>query len=135
MIYLLDTNAIRDLTDNNANVQRHLRNLLPTDRAIVCPIVQGEVLFGIERTARGRRREELTIRTARVLNMLPCEPITLEAANYYAEIKARLESDGRSKANNDLWIAATALALDAILVTRDSDFQDVEGLSVEDWTA
>jgi tRNA(fMet)-specific endonuclease VapC len=31
---------------------------------------------------------------------------------------------------NDLWIAATALALDATLVSRDSDFQAVEGLSV-----
>jgi predicted nucleic acid-binding protein len=35
---------------------------------------------------------------------------------------------------NDLWIAATALALDAVLVTRDSDFQQIEGLSVNDWT-
>ena len=35
---------------------------------------------------------------------------------------------------NDLWIAATALALDAVLITRDSDFQQIEGLSVNDWT-
>jgi ABC-type uncharacterized transport system ATPase subunit len=31
---------------------------------------------------------------------------------------------------NDLWMAATALALSAILVSRDSDFQGIEGLSV-----
>jgi predicted nucleic acid-binding protein len=31
---------------------------------------------------------------------------------------------------NDLWIAATALALDAVLITHDSDFQQIEGLSV-----
>jgi predicted nucleic acid-binding protein len=35
---------------------------------------------------------------------------------------------------NDLWIAATALALDAVLITRDGDFQQIEGLSVNDWT-
>jgi predicted nucleic acid-binding protein len=35
---------------------------------------------------------------------------------------------------NDLWIAATAFALDAVLLTRDSDFQQIEGLSVSDWT-
>lgn len=31
---------------------------------------------------------------------------------------------------NDLWIAATAMALEAILVSRDSDFDKVEGLRV-----
>ena len=31
---------------------------------------------------------------------------------------------------NDLWIAATALVLDATLVSRDSDFQAIEGLAL-----
>jgi predicted nucleic acid-binding protein len=31
---------------------------------------------------------------------------------------------------NDLWIAATALAMDAALVIRDSDFQAIGGLAV-----
>jgi len=35
---------------------------------------------------------------------------------------------------NDLWIAATARALGAIVVTTDSDFQRVSGLQIEDWT-
>jgi predicted nucleic acid-binding protein len=29
---------------------------------------------------------------------------------------------------NDLWIAATTIALDATLVTRDSDFSGIDGL-------
>ena len=35
----------------------------------------------------------------------------------------------------DLWIAATALALDAILVTSDSNYQRIAGLGLrlEDW--
>jgi predicted nucleic acid-binding protein len=35
---------------------------------------------------------------------------------------------------NDLWIAATALALNATLVTRDADFGGIAGLVMEDWT-
>jgi predicted nucleic acid-binding protein len=31
---------------------------------------------------------------------------------------------------NDLWIAATAIALGATLVTRDADFASVESLSI-----
>jgi predicted nucleic acid-binding protein len=36
---------------------------------------------------------------------------------------------------NDLWIAATALALGATLVSRDGDFKQIDGLSVENWAA
>jgi predicted nucleic acid-binding protein len=35
---------------------------------------------------------------------------------------------------HDLWIAATALALGAVLISRDNDFQQIDGLTVEDWT-
>jgi predicted nucleic acid-binding protein len=35
---------------------------------------------------------------------------------------------------NNLWIAATAMALDAVLITRDSDFEPLDGLKVDDWT-
>ena len=138
MTYLLDTNAVRDLTDNNPNVRRRLSNLQSSDRTVVCSIVLGEVLFGIERRAHGRRRSELSFRTARILDGLPCEPITPEAAAYYAVIKADLERQGRMKGENDMWIAATALALGAVLVTRDRGFDDMVigvGLRVEDWTA
>lgn len=31
---------------------------------------------------------------------------------------------------NDLWIAATAIALDATLVSRDTDFSGIDGLLV-----
>ena len=35
---------------------------------------------------------------------------------------------------NDLWIAATALVLGAMLISSDSDFQRIDGLTVNDWT-
>jgi predicted nucleic acid-binding protein len=35
---------------------------------------------------------------------------------------------------NDLWIASTAIALGAVLITRDSDFSQVPDLKIEDWT-
>ncbi len=36
--------------------------------------------------------------------------------------------------DNDLWIAATALALDATFVTTDDDFAQCQGLRIENWT-
>jgi predicted nucleic acid-binding protein len=49
-------------------------------------------------------------------------------------VKLARERAGRAIDDNDLWIASTALALGATLVTRDSDFQGIDGLSVENWT-
>ena len=45
------------------------------------------------------------------------------------------ERKGLALDENDLWIAATALALGSVLISRDSDFQQIDGLMVEDWTA
>jgi predicted nuclease of predicted toxin-antitoxin system len=49
-------------------------------------------------------------------------------------IKWDAERQGTPLDENDLWIAATARALEAIVVTIDSDFQRVSGLQTEDWT-
>ena len=61
---------------------------------------------------------------------------TKEAADYYAPMKNYAEQHGTPLSENDLWIAATAMALDATLVTSDSDFQRIAGfgLRLEDWT-
>jgi predicted nucleic acid-binding protein len=45
-------------------------------------------------------------------------------------VKASQQRRGLPLDENDLWIAATTLAIDATLVSRDSDFHAVEGLAV-----
>ena len=52
------------------------------------------------------------------------------AGDVYANIKVSQQRRGLPLDENDLWMAATAVALGAILVSRDSDFQGIEGLSV-----
>ena len=134
MLYLLDTNAVRDITDRNANMLARMANLPPWDLAVMCSIVKGEVLNGIERTARGRRRHELEVKTELLLRTIPCVSVPCEAAGYYGTIKAYLEDGGRKLEDNDLWIAATALALNAVLITRDRGFRRIRELTIEDWT-
>jgi tRNA(fMet)-specific endonuclease VapC len=50
-------------------------------------------------------------------------------------IKRTRQLKGLTLDENDLWIAATALALGATLISRDNDFQNLEGLKVENWSA
>jgi len=74
------------------------------------------------------------VRPMPLFAVIPCEPISEAAGDHYARIKLIRQQKGLVLDENDLWIAATALALGAVLITRDSDFQQVEGLSVNDWT-
>ena len=55
--------------------------------------------------------------------------LTQEIAWRYGQISRRLRQDGASIGDNDLWIACTALEVDAELVTRDRrHFDRVSGL-------
>ena len=134
MTFLLDTSTLSDLMRAHPQLDRRLAALGAEDVAVICPVVRGEVLYGLARLPEGRRRRDLAAKAAGLLEVVPCAPMPPTAGDHYAHIKLARQERGRSLDENDLWIAATALALDATLVSRDSDFQQVEGLKVEDWT-
>jgi predicted nucleic acid-binding protein len=100
------------------------------DRVVTCTIVRGEVLFGIARLPEGRRRAELEELGPQFLAVLRCEPIPERAGDYYAAVKLSRQHLGLTLDENDLWVAATALALGATLVSRDNDFAGIDGLTV-----
>lgn len=136
-MYLLETTTCSRIMANNPNVMRHLDALAESDYPFTCAIVKGEILFGIERLSRGRRRQDLEHKANRLFSALPCEAIPASAAAYYAQIKRAAQRQGTSLDENDLWIAATASALEAVLVTSDSDYSRISsmGLDLEDWTS
>ena len=78
----------------------------------------------------GRRRTELEAKAQKLFAVLPCEPIPPAAADLYARVKTAQQRRGLPLDENDLWMAATALAINAALVTRDSDFRGIAGLAV-----
>jgi hypothetical protein len=57
VIFLLDSNAFSDLMRKNARIEARLAGLGPNDKVVICPIVRGEILYGIARlpTAGGAR--------------------------------------------------------------------------------
>ena len=137
MDYLLDTSTCSLLMAHDPHVTSHFGFLSDVnDYVFTCTIVRGEILFGIQRLPIGRRRQVLEIQVFNLFGGLPCFPVPKEAADYYAPMKRYAEQQGTPLSENDLWIGATAMALNAILVTADSDFQRIIefGLQVEDWT-
>ena len=114
----------------DTRMESWLSSLLVDDRAVINTITRGEILFGLGRLAQGRRRAELEAKAQKLFGKLPCEPIQPVAGDLYASLKLVQQSRGLPLDENDLWIAATALAINATLVSRDSDFQAIEGLPV-----
>lgn len=134
MLFLLDTNAFSDLMREHPQLDARLATIASTDRVMICSIVRGEIRYGIERLPQGRRRQELETKATKLFAVLPCEPVPEKAGDHYAAIKLARQQKGLTLDENDLWIAATARSLGAVLITRDSDFQQIDGLTVNDWT-
>lgn len=128
--YLLDTNAVSDLVRNRHG--RVEQRLALVRGANVCTsiIVAAELRFGAARI--GSMRLQLLLET--IFERLPVRSLEPPVDHAYATIRTALERAGTPIGNNDLLIAAHALALDAILVTDNmGEFGRVPGLVVENW--
>jgi len=128
--YLLDTNAISAIMREDARMASWLSSVGTGDQVVVCPVARGEILFGLERLAAGKRRTELELKARKLFAALACEPIPPGAGDHYASVKVARQRCGLPLDENDLWMAATALAIGATLVTRDSDFRGIQGLAI-----
>lgn len=135
MVFLLDSNAFSDLMRKDPRVEARLAALAPNDEVTICSIVRGEILYGLARLPQGRRRANLTKQATPLFASMGCQLVPEAAGDAYANIKRTREQQGLRLDENDLWIAATASAVGATLVTRDRDFTSVEGLATTDWTA
>jgi predicted nucleic acid-binding protein len=134
LLYMLDTNALSDLIREAPSVLNRLAGLSGNAQIVYCAIVRGDILYGIARLPQGKRRQELAEKAFRIFTSFPCLAVPEEAGDLYAKLKLTRQSQGLAMDENDLWIAATCLCFQATLVTRDTDFQQIDGLSVEDWT-
>jgi len=131
-VYLFDTNTVSAVMADHPKVKARLSH--QAGQVDTCAIVRGEIRYGLERLPTGKRRANLETKANAVFATLPIEPVTPAAADIYGTIRRSLELKGHTLSDNDLWIAATALSLGAVLVSNDQAFCHVPGLSVEDWT-
>ena len=132
MIYYLDTNmCIYFLVGKYPALLTRVMSLSPNDIKIPA-IVKAELLHGAEKSA---RRDENMQKISAFL--LPFEIVSFDGAGavHYGKIKTALERKGIPIGPNNLIIAATALANNAVLVTNNTnEFNRVDGLQIENWT-
>ncbi len=130
MAWLLDTSIIIAAVKGVPSVQAYLEKVRAVD-ILLSPIVLGELEFGAEKSAfpdRNRAKLQTLIHGFTV--------IALDAATSraYGRIRHQLERCGLPIGNNDLWIAAQALALGTPLVTDNlREFGRIPDLTIENW--
>jgi len=132
VIWLLDTNTIVYAEYVGGPVRERLDDASRRGRIVTSILVVAELLYGAEHSARpeaNRRKVEQTLQFMKVL------AITTASASRFASLKQQLGSRGRSKADIDLHIAATAIEANATLVTNDGALLagDIPALLVENW--
>jgi tRNA(fMet)-specific endonuclease VapC len=131
--YLLDTNIISALMKdrnggNTATVRAWGQNLADCT-LVTSVVVQYELLFGLLRHGTPRLQKAYDIQMTNLLVL----PLDEAVGSHYARLRLHLEKSGTPIGANDTLIAAHALALDATLVSADTEFTRVPGLSVENW--
>jgi tRNA(fMet)-specific endonuclease VapC len=129
--YLLDTSiCIYIQRRRPGKVLVRFQELEPGDAAISV-ITWGELLYGAEKS-RQRKRALQVLEEFR--GLVPVFPMPENAGEAYGAIHASLESAGEPIGNNDLWIAAHAVAGALTIVTsNEREFQRVPGLSIQGW--
>jgi tRNA(fMet)-specific endonuclease VapC len=131
--YLLDTNIFIYIRQGRPEEVVRRFSKLRNGEAAVSVISYGELFFGAAK--RGQRADDLE-RLRALMRLLPCLTIPEAAAEIYGAVRADLQSKGQVISNNDLWIAAHALASGLILVTNnEKEFRRVRGLKIQNWAA
>ena len=131
MSYFLDTNmCIYFLKGTYPVLLPKILSLHPSE-IIIPAVVKAELIYGAEKSL--KRDENIRKITA---FLLPFEiaPFGDSATFHYGKIRTSLEKSGMLIGPNDLFIAATVLAENGILVTNNiKEFSRIPGLRLENW--
>ncbi|HEY7062045.1 MAG TPA: type II toxin-antitoxin system VapC family toxin [Chloroflexota bacterium] len=126
MTYLLDSDWIISFLNGQPN-SVDLVAELADDGIGVSVITCGEIFEGLLSASNTPAQ---VAQFVAFLAMADVYAPDIDTARRYADIRADLRRRGLLLADNDLWIAATALAHDLTLVTRDQHFSRIVNLRI-----
>ena len=131
MIYMFDTDTVSFFIKDNPKGVR--KNVLKHEKDEFCisAITYAELMFGLKRNY----SKQLDFWLKEVLKRFRVVSFDNTSSVIYREIRTELEKTGNPLDNMDMLIAASALAVKAVLVSHNiKHFSKIKGLKVEDWS-
>jgi tRNA(fMet)-specific endonuclease VapC len=128
--FMLDTNIVSHLLKEHPAVTEQILHK-PMANLCISVLTEAELLFGL---AKRPERKLLHAKVAEFLKRMTVLAWDSAAAAAFAQLRVKMERQGRNLSPFDLLIAAHALSLGAVLVTSDHAFRQVSELTLEDWT-
>ena len=126
-IYLLDTCVCIALLKKSPSVIQRLREV-GTHNCKISDITLAELYFGAFKSGREKHFNDVS-EISKLFEKYP-----IQYTRKYGEIRWELEKQGLRISDMDIFIAATALEEDIILVTGNvKHFERIPGLKIENW--
>lgn len=133
MMWLLDTNTVIYFANRAPGFERIARRMSGR-----CPgevhmssITLSELEYGI---AKSEHHVENRAALDGLIALIDVDAYPASAAKHFAELKYALKTKGKPTKPYDLFIGAHARAIDAVLVTNDTDdFRHMPGLRLANW--
>lgn len=128
--YLLDTDTLIHFFRKKFSILEKI-DAVGQDNCFVSEISIAELLYGAQYSDQKDKHLQETEFAADEFGIIPIS----EALNIYAAERARLRKAGTPVGSNDIFIAATALRFDLILVSGNTkDMSRIENIKLENWT-
>lgn len=103
-----------------------------TEELVISAVTASELLHGVHRARTSGQRHRRQAFVEGLLTQLPVTSFDLTVARVHASLWAELARRGITVGERDLMIAATAIAKDYAVATRDKrSFSEIQGLSVQ----
>lgn len=135
MRFLLDTNIVSEPLKRVPNPKVVRRLALHEGQYAIAAVTWHELRFGAERLADGKRKDALREALALLRSAAPIFDYDAAAAEWHAEQRARLQSQGRTEQPFDGQIAAIAATRRLTLVTANiKDFEPYDGVEIANWS-
>jgi tRNA(fMet)-specific endonuclease VapC len=120
--YLLDTNVVSHVMQGRDEELLARLTRLRVGQAVMSSVTLGEIEYGLHRKGEPPRLRNALRQTLLRVEVLPWDEA---AATCYGALCSTLEAKGINLSDFDMMIAAHAVAVDAILVSRDKAFTHI----------
>jgi len=130
--YLLDTDIIIYWLKNKYPQINNKIEEAGDSRIFISSITVAELYYGAYHSSKPKENYQLINELVTEINVLNFDA---EAGEQFGKIKTDLKRTGKIINDSDLFIAASAICRDMILITNnEKHFQRIENLKIQNWT-